>query len=504
MKSIKQIITVSLFTFIFLGSFIADNASAKFTNPLGEALCNPSLSAIKDAKAYNAFKVGQRVDLSSTFNLTKTMRVEKVVGSVHGATVAKAGFDYSTYLNKIRGLNQTAGKIFEESFCRSFNRSMKNGNCFVENTAILGKSHDSADLLVINKATQKVEFKIQQKLSADLAIDAITNPKNIEKYKDCKYILTTSDQLEYIKMHLHRYSAEKRQLLEKAIQDERLTDNILGIHAKRMDHYQDLTKRIYKPIFNKMREKMVADLSSAIQRGEDFIMMEGKPFSVEKALDLYRNSKIFNTEIEAALREVGKVSEGMYKLYFDEISDEVADALAKAIRKGEEFVFLEGKTFYVDDAIEIYRGSKTVSPEIESALRKVQRMKNFNKIVGIAGSILDIGQGFYMIYSAQSQFEKGLLDADLSNYKKMLGVVQIGVGVVGLVMVFSPDPFSKIAAPVVVVVGVLVAALDMWIDHIQAQRVAARQRMMERITAQDRPRAIRELLIKDMNIQCAL
>ncbi|MDO4856619.1 MAG: hypothetical protein Q4A17_01580 [Thermoguttaceae bacterium] len=436
MKRIKQIIGISLFAFVFLGSFI-NNASARSTFSLGKALCNPTTSAIQEAKTFNAFTVGQKVDLSPTFGLTKRMRVEKTIGRVHAKTVIKAGLDFDNYL-KIRGLNSTAGKTFEESYRRSFNNMMtrQNGNFFIENTATLGKPHDSADLLVINKTTNQVELKIQQKLSADLAMDAITNPKNIEKYKDCDFILTTSDQLEYIKRHLPK-DPVKRKVIEEALESGRLTDKVLDVQAKSMNFYQEATER-------------------------------------------------------------------MYKQYFNNLKDEIATELSKAIRNGEEFIIIEGKTFYVDEALEIYRESKTVSPEIEAALRKVRFWKNVNTVVGVAGSILDIGNGIYMIYNAESQFEKGLLDADLSNYKKMLGVVQIGVGVVGLVMVFSPDPFSKIAAPVVVVVGVVVAALDMWIDHIQAQRVAARQRLMERVAAQDRPRAIRELLIKDMNIQCAL
>lgn len=432
----KTILSLSMLV-VFWGSCL-NTAFARLSSPLGEALCKPSSSAIQQAKsAFNEFKIGQHVDLSPTSGLTKAMRVEKTIGKVQGHTVVKAGFSFDTYLNKLRGLNATAGKTFEESFRRSFNNMMtrEKGLFFIESTAALGNPHDAADLLLINKLTGNCEMKIQQKLSASAAKNAILHP---EKYKDC-IILTASDQLEYINNHLPK-DPVKRKMIEDAISTGRLTDSIYGVEAKSMGYYQEATRRMYIRSFNNVSDKMASTLSRAIRNGEELI---------DTGKNLYR----------------------------------------------------------VDEAIRIYRASNIVKPEIEAALcaaRFTKLVRVGNTVIGIAGSVIDIGYGVYMIYNAETQFQKGLLDADLYNYKKALGVVQIGVGVVGLVMLFSPDPFTKIAAPIVVVVGVLVAALDMWIDYIQAQRVAAHQRMIDRIEAQDRPRAIRQLLIREMNIQCAL
>lgn len=442
----KILISLSLLVF-FVGSYYKI-ASAK--SSIGEAICKPSPSAIPQAKnAFNEFKIGQYVDLLPTSEFTKVMRVEKTIGKVHGQTVLKAGFSFDTYLYKLRGLNATAGKTFEESFRRSFNNMMtrQNGNYLIEATAVLGNPHDAADLLVIDKQTGKCVMKVQQKLSAKAAVNAILNP---DKYKDCT-ILTTSDQLRDIKLDLesstNKYVPKdpiKRQKIYDAIyKNEKngvvLTDIIHGVKAKSMEYYQEATKRMYTRTFNN-------------------------------------------------------------------ISDEMVSKLSRAIRNGEEFIDT-GKSFYrVEEALRIYSTNNVVKPEIEAAIRSARFTKFVrvsNTIVATAGSLIDVGYGVYMIYNAESQFQKGLLDADLSNYKKTLGAIQIGVGAVGLAMIFSPDPFSKIAAPIVVVVGVLVAAIDMWIDYIQAQRVAARQRLIERVKDK-RPEAIRELLLRDMELKCAL
>lgn len=401
---------------VAFGSFIPD-ASAKFI--LGKALCNPSPEAVKEASVYNTFAVGQKVDLSPAAGLTRVMLSEKAVGRVHEKTV-NAGFNFDNYL-KIRGLDSTAGKTFEKSFGQSFNNMMtrRNQNFFIESTALLGNPHDSADLLVINRTTNRVELRIQQKLSASLAMDAVTNPQNMKKYKDCNYILTTPDQLEYIKQHLPK-NLVKRKAIEDALASGRLTDRILGVQAESMNFYRKAANNLYKPTFNKMSKSM----------------------------------------------------------------------LLVNIKRTLFFIIDKSSTETIQDLLPFF---------------KAIPLKAFSTASDVSFSLCDIGYGVYLVYNAQSQFEKGLLDSDLSDYKKLLGVVQIGFGVLGLVAAFSPDPFSKVAAPIIVMaVGVLVAALDMWIDHIQTQRIAARQRLMERVAAQDRPRAIRELLIKDMNIHCVL
>ena len=454
----KRIVIISLSVLAMLLGSCFNTVSAKLTSPFGEACGKPSTAAIQQAKeSYNVYKIGQHVDLSPAQVLTKAMRVEKTIGKVHGQTVLKAGFSFDTYLYKLRGLNATAGKTFEESFRRSFNNMMtrQNGNYIIEATAALGNPHDAADLLVLDKQGNCV-MKVQQKLSAKAAVNSIIHPEKtitingtnitINKYEDCK-ILIPSDQLKKINSDLlngtNKYIPKdpvQRKMIQEAVDSHILTDTIYGVKAKSMEYYQEATKRMYTHTFNN-------------------------------------------------------------------ISDEMAAKLSRAIRNGEEFI-VTGKSFYrVEEAISICRANNVVKPEIEAAIRSARFTKFVrvsNTVIGVAGSLIDVGYGVYMIYNAESQFQKGLLDSDLSNYKKTLGAIQIGVGVVGLVMVFSPEPFSKIAAPIVVVVGVLVAALDMWIDYIQAQRVAARQRMIDRIKAQDQPRAIRELLIRDMNVQCAL
>ena len=448
MKRIRTIILISLFILVVFGSFIPE-ASAKFI--LGKALCNPSPEAIREAKTYDAFTIGQKIDLSPTEGLTKAMRVENTIGKVHSEAAVSSLFNFDIYLNEVRGMNQTAGKTFEESFRRSFNKTMtrRGGNYFAENTAILGKTHDSTDLLILEKKTNIVKLKVQQKLSYEEAIDAIFDVK----YQDC-IILIPSDQLQYLKDHLDEFRPEKRKKIVESIFVKKkfgsfnlckLTDNVLGVRAKSKVYYHEATQRMYKRFFNKTSDEVITDLSRAIRNLDEIITKGNKVYKVSDLIKEYSIRKITNPKI--------------------------------------------------------------INPQIESALRAARFAKFVkvgNRVVGVAGAIWDIGYGVYMFYDAESQFEKGLLDVDLSNYKKILGVVQIGVGVLGLVAVFSPDPFSKVATPVIIAVGVLVAALDMWIDHIQAQRIAARQRLIERLDAQDRPRAIREFLIKKMNTQCAL
>ena len=445
MKRIVKLI-ISFFVFVMFWGSCLDTASAKLANSnlVGKALCNPTSEVIQQAKeSFNTYKVGQYVDLSPSSDLTNVIRVEKTIGKVHGQTVLKAGFSFDTYLYKLRGLNATAGKTFEESFRRSFNNMMtrQNGNYLIETTAALGKPHDSADLLVINKFTGKCELKIQQKLSAKAAVKAIIN----NKYDDC-VLLIPSDQLNGIKSDLlngtHKYipkDSNKRKLIQQAIYKNRIASAIYGVQAKSMRYYQEATKRMYSRVFNHISDKIAGNLSRAIRSGEDIIGIGKHVYRIEEAIKIYRASGIINHEIEAAIRTA----------------------------KFNKFKFIG------------------------------------QRALGYVAGVFDIGYGVYMIYDANSKYHKGLLDADLANYKKILGGVQIAVGVIEIVAESFPL-VEPIVTPIVIVVSIAIVAIDMWIDHIQAQRMAARQRLIERVETKAHPDAIHQWLIRDMERQCAL
>ena len=184
MKRIRTIVLISLFILVVFGSFISD-ASAKFI--LGKALCNPSPEAIREARTYNAFTIGEKIDLSPTVGMTKARHIEKTVGKVHGETVIKAGFKFEPYI-KLRGEKSVAGKNFEESYPRSFNnQKIKLGTMELraENTAVLGKSHDSADLLFYDKKTNAGTdyINVAQQLSL---IDLDDYKKLLRKYSNAK------------------------------------------------------------------------------------------------------------------------------------------------------------------------------------------------------------------------------------------------------------------------------------------------------------------------------
>lgn len=454
MQNLTKLI-ISFFVFSMLWGSCLNTASAKHSNSnlLGRALCNPTTEAIQQAKEYSAFKIGGVLDLSPAKGLTNTMRLEKTVGRVKQGTVLKALLDWDTYINKLRGVDQTAGKIFEESYCRAFNRAMRKGPFFAETTAMLGRPGDAADLLIYEKQSNKLVCKAQQKLSAKEAIKAILNPKQSAKYKDC-IILVPSDQLDYIKNHLRYYSPEKQEMLRKAlyssekfgsVQSPKLTDNILGESTRIKSFYQNATK-LYRPAFNRICNEMLPEVTRAIREGSEFITKGKFVRSTVEFIDMYKAGDVVIPEIEKALRLAPKIK-------------------------------------------------NPVVPKIPKSLG--------SRVLGYAVGVFDVGYGVYMIYDAESKFQRRMLDADLRNYKKLLGIVQIGVGVVEIVAE-SIIVIEPIVTPVVIVVSIAIVALDMWIDYIQSQRVVARRHLIDRVTTRERPEAIRQLLIHEMDIQCAL
>lgn len=180
------------------------------------------------------------MDTSITSGMSKRERMRKTVGRIRIDTLKRYNFNFELYVAK-RGPLNTGGKIFEESYTRSFNRKMKlNGsNLRIESTALLGRPQDSADLLLLDRDV--VVAKIQQKLGAKEAKKAL----NKEKYVGCK-ILVPGDTLKEIKASLLKTSnklTKGNKIIQEALESGRLTDNIGGITAKNTKYYIETGNR---------------------------------------------------------------------------------------------------------------------------------------------------------------------------------------------------------------------------------------------------------------------
>ncbi|MDO4629395.1 MAG: hypothetical protein Q4C70_09450 [Planctomycetia bacterium] len=121
------------------------------------------------------------------------------------------------------------------------------------------------------------------------------------------------------------------------------------------------------------------------------------------------------------------------------------------------------------------------------------------KIAGDTASLLDVLLGVRRIWQAEGQFNQGILDYDLASYKKIIGMIQVGVGAISLAMIFTPEPITKIVALVAITVGIVVEVIDCWINYIQVKRNDMRKRLFQRISTRERVNAVRQLLLKNIS-----
>ncbi len=111
------------------------------------------------------------------------------------------------------------------------------------------------------------------------------------------------------------------------------------------------------------------------------------------------------------------------------------------------------------------------------------RFKNFlntgGKVLGFAGAAFDIGLSTYLIYDTNVAYSQYELDTDIYAWKMIVETIQLGAGIVGFAALLSPDPFSKIATPIVVIVAIGAAIIDSWLTSIQEERNRNIRRMIE-------------------------
>ena len=161
-----------------------------------------------------SFHKNQRIDFSLADRFSRQERLKIAIG-INENTLKKAGTAVK-YIQK-RGISTIAGKLFEESYVQKFQREFTRNNpeYRLENTAMLGKPHDPADLVLTRKGI--IFEKYQQKLSLGEAVKALRE----SKYSDCS-ILVPRDI--YKKLKLSRSI-----LVQDAIKSGRLTDKVMSI-----------------------------------------------------------------------------------------------------------------------------------------------------------------------------------------------------------------------------------------------------------------------------------
>lgn len=438
---------------------VSTNAIAKNVFCLGNAISTGSRQAIQETSqsAYNAFSIGDYLNPKQLPTISKKERLIKTVGRIKTDTMIKSCFDYETYLYKIRGMKQTAGKLFEESFLRAFNSASKlsDKSITIESTAILGKPHDSADLLVRNKITGKIVDKLQLKVGYQGALNAVAKESDIIKYADCK-ILVPKDIYEKLvatnKKNILNGSIltnPKSQKLYNALESGKIIYKYDDVAAKSLAWYENLTKRHIKSAYNNIKK------------------------AIQEALDLSKESIVLYGSVVSIVNIKN--------------SEEALDQL----KRNAQFVA---------------KVSKEAEETAEKALSKTARLVLFycGTSITVIGSGADVAYGVHMIYDANYQYNMGALDYDLACYKQALGVTQTALGIAGVYLLYSPDPVTKILAPVVIVVGLAVVAIDMWIDYIQAQRNAARMQLRHQIARRCKPEAVDRLLRQQIELSLAL
>ena len=137
-----------------------------------------------------------------------------------------------------------------------------------------------------------------------------------------------------------------------------------------------------------------------------------------------------------------------------------------------------------------------------SSLRggKVLFVKSLAVLDGLAKpfAVFDVIRGGQVIYSTRSEYYAGNLDRDLAQLKLLLGSVQMAVGTVRLFIELVPNPITKALDCVVGIVTFGVEAALWIVDKIQERRSRNQHEMICRLTEDERPGMLRELILREL------
>ena len=113
-------------------------------------------------------------------------------------------------------------------------------------------------------------------------------------------------------------------------------------------------------------------------------------------------------------------------------------------------------------------------------------------------AVFDVVRGEQIIYSTHSEYYAGNLDRDLAQLKLLIGSVQMVVGTIGTVAILVPDPITAAVECVVLVVSFGVEAALWIVAKIQERRIRNQSEMLCRITENERPGMLRELILREL------
>ena len=113
-------------------------------------------------------------------------------------------------------------------------------------------------------------------------------------------------------------------------------------------------------------------------------------------------------------------------------------------------------------------------------------------------AVFDVIRGGQVIYSTRSEYYAGNLDRDLAQLKLLLGSVQMAVGTIGTVAILVPNPITAAVEYVVLVVTFGVEAALWIVDKIQERRSRNQHEMICRLTEDERPGMLRELILREL------
>jgi len=215
MKTVYQFLVFLLICFGLTGIVNAQ------TDNFGSVLCGD-------------FHKSQRIDFSLADSFSRQERLKITIG-INDTTLKKVG-SARRYIRK-RNISTIAGKLFEESYVRKFQREFarKKPEFRLENTALLGKPHDPADLVLTRQGI--IIEKYQQKLSFGEAIKALRE----SKYSD-SVILVPRDVYKKLKI-------SRSLIVQDAIKSGRLTDCVLGVSTDTSFRYKTETNRFIRRVY---------------------------------------------------------------------------------------------------------------------------------------------------------------------------------------------------------------------------------------------------------------
>ena len=156
----------------------------------------PSLAVAESAVS----SIGEAI--SQVDSMTFADLMTKTAGDVRPGKFAKYAGNFSEYWNA--AASSLEGKTLEAVVTQATNARLRavGGNTRLVPTALLGQAADAADILVVNSAGTTIS-RAQAKLSADLVIDALGDPK----YTSMD-ILTTQDSYDELSRRLQKEAAK--------------------------------------------------------------------------------------------------------------------------------------------------------------------------------------------------------------------------------------------------------------------------------------------------------